>query len=327
MKSLKIFLFVIFALVLIFAACFYTYDEMLPPKNFKPTKVTIPCDSTVQQIAEIAYKNNLIKNKTLFILLSKYYKIDKNLKSGIYTFDKKMDLREVLLKFTEGGIPPYVKVTIPEGYTLKEIEEIFIRNRICSKEDFEREVSNIDKYKNYIFDDADSLEGFLYPDTYFFEREKTEKDIKMMLENFKSKCNPLFNEYKGDLSNYEVLILASIVEKEAQVDEERKIIASVFINRLKLGMKLQADPTLKYVLPDAGYTLTSKELEIDSPYNTYKYRGLPPTPICNPSVKSIEAVIHPAKTDFLYFVAKGDGTHLFARTYEEHLKNIRKVMP
>jgi len=92
-------------------------------------------------------------------------------------------------------------------------------------------------------------------------------------------------------------------------------------------MKLQADPTLKYVLPDAGYTLTSKELEIDSPYNTYKYRGLPPTPICNPSVKSIEAVIHPAKTDFLYFVAKGDGTHLFARTYEEHLKNIRKVMP
>ena len=327
MKILKILLFALFVSVLIIAIGFYAYEEMLPPETFKPIKVTVPENSTVQQIAEIAYDNSLIKNKTFFVLLSKYYKIDKDLKSGIYTFDKKMDLREVLLKFTEGGIPPYVKVTIPEGYTLKEVEEAFIKNKICSKEDFEKEVSNIDKYRDYIFEGVDTLEGFLYPDTYFFEREKVEKDIKMMLENFKSKCNPLFKEYKGNLSNYEVLILASIVEKEAQVDEERKIIASVFINRLKLGMKLQADPTLKYVLPDAGYTLTSKELEIDSPYNTYKYTGLPPTPICNPSVKSIEAVIHPAKTDFLYFVAKGDGTHLFAETYNEHLKNIRKVMP
>jgi len=326
-KILKIFLFALFVSVLIIAIGFYAYEEMLPPETFKPTKVTVPRDSTVQQIAEIAYNNSLIKNKTFFVLLSKYYKIDKDLKSGIYTFDKKMDLREVLLKFTEGGIPPYVKATIPEGYTLREVEEVFIKNKICSKEDFERGVSNIDKYRDYIFDGVDTLEGFLYPDTYFFEREKVEKDIKMMLENFKSKCSHLFKEYKGDLSNYEVLILASIVEKEAQIDEERKIIASVFINRLKLGMKLQADPTLKYVLPDAGYTLTSKELEIDSPYNTYKYAGLPPTPICNPSVKSIEAVIHPAKTDFLYFVAKGDGTHLFAETYDEHLKNIRKVMP
>ena len=327
MKILKIFLFVLFVSVLIIAIGFYAHEEMLPPETFKPIKVTVPENSTVQQIAEIAYENNLIKNKTFFVLLSKYYKIDKDLKSGIYTFDKKMDLREVLLKFTEGGIPPYVKVTIPEGYTLREIEEAFIKNKICSKEDFEREISNIDKYRDYIFDGVDTLEGFLYPDTYFFEREKVEKDIKMMLENFKSKCSSLFKDYKGNLSNYEILILASIVEKEAQVDDERKIIASVFINRLKLGMKLQADPTLKYVLPDAGYTLTSKELEIDSPYNTYKYTGLPPTPICNPSVKSIEAVIHPAKTDFLYFVAKGDGTHLFAETYNEHLKNIRKVMP
>jgi len=137
----------------------------------------------------------------------------------------------------------------------------------------------------------------------------------------------VYKNYKGELKKYEILKLASIVEEEAQVQKERPIIAGVFINRLNLNMLLQADPTLKYILPDAGYILTTKELEIDSPYNSYKYPGLPPTPICNPGIESIKAVIYPEKTDYLYFVAKGDGTHLFAKTFDEHLKNISIVMP
>lgn len=327
MRIFKFLVILFLVLIILFASGYFIYKEMLPPDNFRPTKVTIPDGSTVDEIARIAYENNLIKNKTLFVLLSKYFRIDKNLKSGIYTFDRRMELKDILFKFTEGGIPPYVKVTIPEGYTVRDIENLFVNYKICTKEEFEREISSIDKYRDYIFEEAKKLEGFLYPDTYFFEREKIEKDIEMMLKNFKSKFEPIFKEYKGDLSKYQILIIASIVEKEAQVDEERKIIASVFLNRLKLGMKLQADPTLKYVIPDAGYTLTSKQLDLDSPYNTYKYNSLPPTPICNPSIESVESVIHPAETDFLYFVAKGDGTHLFAKTYEEHLKNIRRVMP
>ncbi|HON83610.1 MAG TPA: endolytic transglycosylase MltG, partial [Caldisericia bacterium] len=151
--------------------------------------------------------------------------------------------------------------------------------------------------------------------------------IEMMLINFTQEFNGVYKNYKGELKKYEILKLASIVEEEAQVQKERPIIAGVFINRLNLNMLLQADPTLKYILPDAGYILTTKELEIDSPYNSYKYPGLPPTPICNPGIESIKSVIYPEKTDYLYFVAKGDGTHLFAKTFDEHLKNISIVMP
>ncbi|MGB9749507.1 MAG: endolytic transglycosylase MltG [Caldisericia bacterium] len=328
MKYLKIFLIFFVILIILFLSIgFYAYYESQPPSDFVSKEVYIKDNLTTEEIAEKLKNENIIKNKIIFSLLAKYLDIEDKLKSGIYEFEEKMNVRDVLIKLTEGGLSPYIKVTIPEGLKLTEIAEIFEKNNLCTKEEFLDEVKDIDKYKKYIFEDANTLEGFLYPDTYFFEKENLTKNIEMMLNNFIQKFNEVYKCYSGDLNKYDILKLASIVEKEAQDKNERPIIAGVFINRLNLNMLLQADPTLKYILPDAGYTLTSKELEIDSPYNSYKYPGLPPTPICNPGIESIKATINPEKTEYLYFVAKGDGTHLFAKTFEEHLRNISKVMP
>jgi len=328
MKYLKIFLiFFVILIILFLSVGFYAYYESQPPLDFVSKEVYIKDNQTTEEIAEKLKSENIIKNKIIFSLLAKYLDIEDKLKSGIYEFEQKMNVRDVLIKLTEGGLPPYIKVTIPEGFKLTEIAEIFEKNNLCTKEEFLKEVKDIDKYKKYIFEEANILEGFLYPDTYFFEKENLTKNIEMMLNNFNQKFNEVYKNYTGDLNRYDILKLASIVEKEAQDKNERPIIAGVFINRLNLNMLLQADPTLKYILPDAGYTLTSKELEIDSPYNSYKYPGLPPTPICNPGIESIKATINPEKTEYLYFVAKGDGTHLFAKTFDEHLRNISKVLP
>lgn len=328
MKILKVILFIFITILIIFLSLgLYAYEEFKPPENFEPKKVYIEDGLTPKEIAKILKEENIIKNSNLFVIFAKYYDIDEKLKSGIYEFSEKMNLKEVLFKLTQGGLPPFIKVTIKEGFTLKDIAKTFEESGICTKEKFFEEVNKIDEYKDYIFEDAKSLEGFLYPDTYYFERDNLKGNIIMMLENFNKKFYEVFKDYRGKLNKYDILKLASIVEKEAMVDEERDLIAGVFMNRLKIGMLLQADPTLKYILENPSYTLSSKELEIDSPYNSYKYYGLPPTPICNPSIKSIIAVLNPKETDYLYFVADGNGRHLFAKTFEEHLRNVHKVMP
>jgi UPF0755 protein len=327
-KLLKLFMIIFIILLLIFLSLgLYAYEEFKPPKDFEPKKVYIKEGMSTKEIGKKLKEENIIKNESLFVLFAKYYDIDKKLKSGIYEFNEKMNLKEVLFKLTQGGLPPFVKVTIKEGLTLKEIAILFEENGLCTKEKFLEEVNKIESYKDYIFDDAKSLEGFLYPDTYYFEKDNLNKNIIMMLENFNLKFNEVYKDYKGSLNKYDILKLASIVEKEAMVDEERPLIAGVFLNRLEIGMPLQADPTLKYILDNPSYLLSKKELEIDSPYNSYKYTGFPPTPICNPSIKSIYAVLNPEKTEFLYFVADGNGRHLFAKTFEEHLRNINKVLP
>lgn len=328
MKILKILMVSFIIILIIFLSLgLYAYEEFKPPNDFEPKKIYIKDGMSPKEIGEMLKREKIIKNVSLFVIFAKYYEIDEKLKSGIYEFNEKMNLKEVLFKLTQGGVPPFIKVTIKEGQTLKEIAALFEESGLCTKEKFLEETNKIELYKDYIFEDAKSLEGFLYPDTYFFERENLNKNIVMMLENFNKKFYEVYKGYQGSLNKYDILKLASIVEKEAMVDEERNLIAGVFLNRLEIGMPLQADPTLKYILDNPSYTLTSKQLEIDSPYNSYKYNGLPPTPICNPSIKSIEAVLNPQKTDFLYFVADGNGRHLFAKTFEEHLRNIHKVMP
>lgn len=328
MKILKVLLIIFLIILLIFLSLgLYAYEEFKPPENFEPKKIYIKDGLTPKEIGKILKEENIIKNVELFVIFAKYYEIDEKLKSGIYEFSEKMNLKEVLFKLTQGGLPPFIKVTIKEGFTLKDIAKTFEESGICTKEKFFEETNKIEEYKDYIFEDVKSLEGFLYPDTYYFERDNLKGNIVMMLENFNKKFQEVYKNYNGQLSKYDILKLASIVEKEAMVDEERDLIAGVFMNRLKIGMPLQADPTLKYILDNPSYTLSSKELEIDSPYNSYKYNGLPPTPICNPSIKSIVAVLNPKETDYLYFVADGKGRHLFAKTFEEHLRNIHKVMP
>ena len=173
------------------------------------------------------------------------------------------------------------------------------------------------------------LEGFLFPDTYLFSHNTKVKEIaNKMTENFNKKAKPILSQATL-LTPYKTLILASIIQKEARAKEEMPIIASVFYNRLKRGMPLQADPTVIYALKlkygkNIRRAPTRNDLDIDSPYNTYKNRNLPPTPICNPGIDAIKAAVYPAKTDYLYFVATGSGKHAFARTLKEHIKNINR---
>ena len=175
------------------------------------------------------------------------------------------------------------------------------------------------------------LEGFMYPDTYFFHEDATSEEIiKILLDTFKNKVWEELKtaSNKNGLDYNQLLTLASIVEKEAVKDDERAKIAAVFFNRIKIDMSLQSCATVQYALNREKFstTVTFEETRLESPYNTYKYAGLPPGPICNPGIKSIEAVLKPDTNKYLFFVAKGDGSHYFSLTYDEHLNAIQKYL-
>ena len=235
---------------------------------------------------------------------------------------------DVLRKLKKGGIKRS-RVTIPEGLPKWEVSQILEKERIIKKNDFLALVNDPEIFKeefSFLLS-LESLEGYLYPDTYYFFVEENEVQvIRKFLLRFQEIVLPLYKEIipRNNLSAEEIMILASIVEKEAQINLEKPIIAAVFHNRLEKGMRLRADPTVKYALGNFQERLTYEDLTVSSPYNTYVYHGLPPGPISNPGKDSIYAILYPDEVDYLYFVAKGDGTHKFSDTYEEHLKAVYK---
>ncbi|MCM8788788.1 MAG: endolytic transglycosylase MltG, partial [Candidatus Omnitrophica bacterium] len=203
----------------------------------------------------------------------------------------------------------YIKLVFPEGITCYEIGKVLEQEGICSASEFED------------FAKKQALEGFLFPDTYKFPYGVSKEAVaKKMIEKFWD----VIQSIKPDIINLKrdelvkIITIASIIEKEAEVDSERPIVAGIFYNRLKRNMPLQSCATIKYAIGNKK-NLGLQDLKVQSPYNTYKHRGLPPGPICNPGKKSLEAAIHPSKTSYLFFVSKGDGTHYFSTTYSEHL--------
>lgn len=275
--------------------------------------ILIPVGATPAKIADILAENNLIKEKWYFILYSKINKIYPKVKAGEYLFDKNVSLAEVADILTSGKT--YLrKITFAEGLTSREIANILLTNEFMDG------------------DIAPFNEGDFLPETYTYFRGQNRAQIVNQAKIAMNKVlQQAWNERDAELplkSKEEMLILASIVEKETGLASERAQVASVFINRLKNGMLLQTDPTVIYALTlgkeDLKRNLTFKDLDVDSPYNTYKYKGLPPTPICNPGKLSIMAVAHPDKTPYFYFVASGNGGHNFARTLSEHNENVRK---
>lgn len=240
-----------------------------------------------------------------------------------------MSVEEITDKLLN-GIGETKKFTIPEGYTLKDIAESFSANDIMSEEEFWDIVEN-DPFEEYPFladcpKNEHRLEGYLFPDTYIIGVNSTPRQIICaMLDRFAQVKAGLPKNQSG-LSDQEMLILASLVESEAKLDSERATIASVYINRLNEGMPLQCDATVLYALPERKDVVLYSDLETESPYNTYKYKGLPPTPICNPGLKSLEAACEPASTDYLYYLWSKDESvgHVFAASYSEHLKNRQK---
>lgn len=282
--------------------------------------VKIPAGTTFGQVSDSLYQKKLIRSKRLFQLLGILTGKDQEIRSGLYRVPHEFSSWQILSYLTEGNNVT-VKVTIPEGITCAKIAGILESSIEIDSTKFMM-LAKDSAFARSMGVDVYSLEGYLMPETYYFDWQMSEREIVKFLVG---KTLSIFNSdsvqnqlNKLDKSINEILTLASIIEGEVQVDSERVIVSSVYHNRLKRGWRLQADPTIQYILPGEPRRLTYRDLDIDSPYNTYKYSGLPPSPINNPGKKSILAALYPEETNYLYFVATGDGGHRFSRTSSEH---------
>ena len=278
-----------------------------------PVNVVINKGETSGIVAQKLAESGVISKPWLFKLSARFKGLDKHLKAGEYQFVKGISLSEVIRQIAQGEVF-FRKITLPEGLTTKQMLKIIKEDEALSGK-----ITIIPE------------EGELLPETYSFVLGDSKNSIiKQATEAMqKAKTEAWNNRDEGlPLKNIEeMIVLASIIEKETAVPEERRLVASVFVNRLRKGMRLQTDPTVIYALTkgenDFERKLTRKDLEIDSPYNTYKYYGLPPKPICNPGKASIYAAVHPEMSDYLYFVANGSGGHNFAFSLKEHNNNVK----
>lgn len=312
-----------FLLPIAFIVAFLLYS-FLPVKVENKT-IEIAYGTSTYNISLLLYRENLLRNPLSFLLLHSVYK--RKLEAGEYEFDGFVFPWEVYEKISK-GLKKLYKITIPEGSDLYDIARILEENGICSAEDFLKYALSEERAKKYGLK-TPSMEGFLFPDTYFFSKNTHPiKVIDTMYKNFLRRTQELRERLSSDnLSLEEWVIIASMIEKETAKLEEKPLVSAVIHNRIKKGMKLQIDPTVIYALKRKGEwngKLTLNHLKIDDPYNTYYYYGLPPSPICNPGLESLIAALEPAKVDYLYFVADGSGGHRFSDTYIDHINNVRK---
>lgn len=343
-KSKKILLTVVLSIVLLFIIIYgLIYSQVSPvSNNFQEDyqRVEISSGMSVMSISNSLKEKNLIKNSKLFyysarfpLILKFFYPYEKvlpsyMLKSGIYYLSPNMNYVEIF-ELLSSGQTEYISVSIPEGYTISKIADLLEENRICSAEDFKKSVLNpqiLEKYKI----PSDTCQGFLFPDTYYFNLDmKAEIVVFTMLDNFFEKIKEVPNlSQKSPEELYEIVTLASIVEREYKVDEEAPLIASVFRNRLRINMGLYSCATIEYIIteiegkPHPEKILIS-DTKIESPYNTYKHAGLTPTPISNPGLVALDAATNTPKTNYFYFQVADEkaGKHVFVRTLEEHASN------
>lgn len=305
-----------FALIILAALLLtglYLRQQVLAPGALtEKVFVQIPRGAGTAAAAQKLTECGVISSPLLFRLAVRAYRQDKNLKAGEYEFLPHTAMVDVIAKLAAGEVV-YRRITLPEGLTTRQMLELISQEPLLSGEITEK-----------------PQEGDLLPETYSFERgDSRDKIIRQAMAAMKQiKTNAWENRGPGlpYQTPEQMVVMASIIEKETGISEERGLVASVFVNRLIKGMRLQTDPTVIYALTKGEETLVrplyKKDLEIDSPFNTYKYYGLPPAPICNPGKASIEAAVNPEASNYLYFVADGKGGHNFAASLNEHNKNV-----
>jgi len=324
-SGLRIYLFSAVLLPVLLAVPFYLHFLKTPRGNGKVVKVVeFSPGSSTRKISEKLAQSNIISSGWLFMLHARLEQADGKLKAGIYRFNDAMTPPEILQKLVAGDVYE-VKFTVPEGYSMYQIAELLENRGIFKKEVFLQQCVN-PALLNEARISAASVEGHLYPCTYALRPSMDETALlRQMITRFNTVYNRKFISRTRELgvSISQVLTLASMIEKEAVVPEERAIIASVFHNRLQKNMPLQSDPTAVYGVRAFAGRITKRDILKDTPYNTYRIKGLPPGPIGNPGDAAIEAVLSPARTRYLYFVAKKDGTHHFSETLEEHNRAVQ----
>ena len=293
-------------------------------------RVTVPPKSGFSAVTDSLAAHGVIRNRMWFKLAARFKHVDRSIKAGVYELARNAPTAEILSALAEGRTAS-VRVTVPEGLTIPEVAAI-VAERVGIPADSFVEAARDTALARDLGIRGSSLEGFLRPDTYAVPLGSSARDVaRMMVETFNAEWRPEWTARLDTLGlrRIELMALASIVEGEARADDERETIAGVYRNRIRIGMPLQADPTVQYaILLATGKRkprLYQKDYLFPSPYNTYLHPGLPPGPVNSPSRRSIEAALYPARVPYLYFVAGPDGRHLFSTSYDEHLRNVGKV--
>lgn len=279
----------------------------------------------LKQTARALQAEGLISDDMRFTIFARLEKRDKLLKAGEYFLSTAMTPNEILGQLVEGRVHLY-RLTIPEGFNLVQIAAAVAAAGLESEATF-LAATRSPETANALGLPGDTLEGYLFPDTYYFPRGLDSGTIiATMVKQFRAAFKPAWKTRAKELAMtvHEVVTLASIIEKETGVPEERPLIASVFHNRLKKGMRLETDPTVIYGIPNFDGNIKRRHLTTYTPYNTYKIKGLPPGPIASPGALAIAAALFPAQSDYLYFVSKKDGTHQFSTTIKAHNAAVRK---
>lgn len=333
MKPNRLLFFCVIGLILAALAggAFWYGEQMKPvaPTDAKQQTIKVKSGMTTGAIADALLEKGLIRNRTAFLLAARQAGLDKSLQAGEYAFSRSMNVGQII-EIMAKGITVYSEFTIPEGFTVEQIAGLLEEKGLARKERF------LALAKTYSpFDKTDRpdvkyrAEGFLFPDTYRIGRGASEEMIlQTMAQEFAEKFTPELQAKAQaiGLSTYEVIVLASLIEREVQLAKERPMVARVFLNRIKIEMTLQSCATIQYILGYAKEELTIADTQLPSPYNTYLHQGMPPGPVANPGLSSIQAALNPAEGDWLYFVVDGKtGGHRFSRSLAEHEAAIQQI--
>ncbi len=287
--------------------------------------VIVPAGTAVREISKILSDGGLVSDDIRFLVLARFLGLSAKLQAGEFALHRGQTPGELLRELATIR-PIQHAVTIPEGLTIVDIAEIFASGGWCDRDEFIRLANDPEFLKSLGLESRTSLEGYLYPDTYHLTRKghTTADLLRMQVRRFFVVWQDLQTDAPSTLSPYEILILASMVEKETGRASERPLIAGVFHNRLKKRMRMQSDPTVIYGIENFSGNLTRKDLKTPSPYNTYTLKRLPAGPICNPGGEALLAVLHPTESDYLYFVSKNNSSHYFSESLREHNRAVNK---
>ncbi len=329
MKKFIILSLIIFVLFIAVFCSLYihilNYSQKAETNNSVKKIINLSKGKSFDEIAGILEKSRIIYDKTRFIIFARIKGYDTKIKAGEYFLSSAMSPSQILNIISSGKAKLY-KITIPEGYTIKQIAKLVKKTGFDKNNEFLKSARDPLLVKKMGFS-ANTFEGYLFPDTYFFNKSvSNEKMISTFVNRFKKiftkECKK--RAKKIGFNTHEIITLASIIEKETAIAKEREKISSVFHSRLKKKMRLETDPTVIYGIKNFDGNITKKHLQVVTPYNTYKIKGLPPGPIANPGKASIMAALYPDKTHYLFFVAKGDKSHYFSTTLKEHNRAVRK---
>lgn len=327
----KIFIIIAAALIVFFAAGIGFYLSLLKFAKLPAGESTVEKVVAVKpgegfkSISQRLFDAGIIQSPFKFSFLARIKGYDKRVKAGEYLFSARLTPAKILEMMVSGKVILY-KVTAPEGFTMRQIAAVVAEAGLTKAQDFLDAAGNSARVKTAGIE-ADTFEGYLFPDTYYFPKEiGPEKIVDTMVRRFNSVFLPEWKKRAEELvlSVHEIVTLASMIEKETGLPSERPLISSVFHNRLKKRMRLESDPTVIYGIDGFNGNITRKDLAAERPYNTYRIRGLPPGPIANPGARALEAALYPADTDYLYFVSKNDNSHQFSTNIVDHNRAVRK---